>query len=112
MENVYLCFSKSILILELRHLVGGNILLSKYIKYCQGNKYFLFYKHQWNIKWREYYMASWRYQISLEEKFLISEWPYNNLYLLTKFEVHTVSYEPSFIAQVFLMAQVQKTCGP
>ena len=46
-------------------------------------------------------MATWRYQISLGEKFLISKWPCNNLYLSTKFEVHTVSYEPSFIAQIF-----------
>ena len=33
------------------HLVGGNILVSKYVKYSQGDKYFLLYKHQWNTKW-------------------------------------------------------------
>ena len=33
------------------HLVDGNILVSKYVKYGQGDKYFLFYKHQWNNKW-------------------------------------------------------------
>ena len=27
-------------------LVGGNILVSKYVKYSQGDKYFLLYKHQ------------------------------------------------------------------
>ena len=34
------------------HLVGGSILVSKYVKYSQGDKYFLLYvKHQWNAKW-------------------------------------------------------------
>ena len=33
------------------HLVGGNILVSKYVKYSRGDKYFLLYKHQWNTKW-------------------------------------------------------------
>ena len=33
------------------HLVGGNILVSKYVKYSQGDKYFLLYKHQWNSQW-------------------------------------------------------------
>ena len=29
------------------HLVGGGILVSKYVKYSQGDKYFLLYiKHQ------------------------------------------------------------------
>ena len=50
-------------------------------------------------------MTAWRYQISLKERFLISTWPCNKLYLLTKFEVKTVSYGLSFFAQIYELAR-------